>query len=385
MSGIRLKEVAAATIPTPAAGTATVFLDVATGEPSYKDDAGAVTSLQGAAGTGFADGDYGDIVISGSVTAINLDSSVVTAAAKTVLDDATVAAMVDTLGGASATGTGGLVRAASPALTGSPTVPTQTPGDNSTKAASTAYADAIAALKASLTGATFSGDIVVPDEVYDATAWDGSMEAPTKNAVRDKIESVVAGAPAAHAASHETGGADAIDLTDQFQPLDADLTALAAITRTRGDLIVGGAADWAELALGAANKVAMSDGTDVVWSTPLESLIIAVGDETTAITVGAAKVTFRMPYAFTLVGLPRASLTTASSSGNPAIDINDGGVSIFSTTLTIDANEKTSTTATTPAVVSDSSLADDAEITIDIDTAGTGAAGLKVTLIGRRT
>lgn len=39
-----------------------------------------------------------------------------TAAARTVLDDATVAAMVDTLGGASSTGSGGLVRATSPTL-----------------------------------------------------------------------------------------------------------------------------------------------------------------------------------------------------------------------------------------------------------------------------
>jgi hypothetical protein len=46
--------------------------------------------------------------------------------------------------------------------------------------------------------------------------------------------------------------------------------------------------------------------------------------------------------------------------------------------------EKTSTTAATPAVISDSALADDAEITIDIDGAGTGAKGLKVYLIGTR-
>lgn len=39
-----------------------------------------------------------------------------TAAARTVADDATVAAMVDTLGGASSTGTGGLVRSTSPTL-----------------------------------------------------------------------------------------------------------------------------------------------------------------------------------------------------------------------------------------------------------------------------
>lgn len=115
-----------------------------------------------------------------------------------------------------------------------------------------------------------------------------------------------------------------------------------------------------------------------------EVIVVAVSDETTAITTGTAKVTFRMPFAMTLTAV-RASLTTASSSGNPAIDINESGVSILSTTLTIDSGEKTSTTAATPAVISDASLADDAEMTIDVDTAGTGAAGLKVYLIGTRT
>jgi hypothetical protein len=46
------------------------------------------------------------------------------------------------------------------------------------------------ALKANLAGATFTGDISVPDEAYDATAWNGSLEVPTKNAVRDKIETL---------------------------------------------------------------------------------------------------------------------------------------------------------------------------------------------------
>ncbi|UCI22494.1 DUF2793 domain-containing protein [Mesorhizobium sp. B2-1-8] len=118
-------------------------------------------------------------------------------------------------------------------------------------------------------------------------------------------------------------------------------------------------------------------------SNPTESLIIAIGDETTAITTGTAKVTFRMPYAFTLSTV-RASLTTASSSGTPTVDINEAGTTILSTKLTIDMSEKTSTTAATPAVISDPDLADDTEITIDIDTAGTDAAGLKVYLIGSR-
>lgn len=137
---------------------------------------------------------------------------------------------------------------------------------------------------------------------------------------------------------------------------------------------------------GAGEELSASDAATILGTTvkSTESIIVAVGDETTAITTGTAKVTFRMPYAFTLTDV-RASLTTASSSGNPAVDINEGGASIFSVTLTIDSGETTSTTATTAYTFSDTSLADDAEMTIDIDTAGTGAKGLKVTLIGHRT
>jgi hypothetical protein len=35
-----------------------------------------------------------------------------------------------------------------------------------------------------------NGDTTVPDEAYDATAWNAVLEVPTKNAVRDKIESL---------------------------------------------------------------------------------------------------------------------------------------------------------------------------------------------------
>ncbi len=62
-----------------------------------------------------------------------------TAAARTVLDDASVSAMLDTLGGASATGTGGVVRAASPTLTGVPLAPTAAGGTSTTQIATTAF------------------------------------------------------------------------------------------------------------------------------------------------------------------------------------------------------------------------------------------------------
>lgn len=114
-----------------------------------------------------------------------------------------------------------------------------------------------------------------------------------------------------------------------------------------------------------------------------ETITVAISDETTALTTGTAKLTMRMPFAMNVTAV-RASLNTASSSGIPTFDINDGGTTILSTKLTIDASEKTSTTAATAAVISDSALADDAEITFDVDTAGTGAKGAKITLIGTR-
>ncbi len=116
-----------------------------------------------------------------------------------------------------------------------------------------------------------------------------------------------------------------------------------------------------------------------------EYLTIACSDEATALTAGTAKITFRMPYAMTLTSV-RASLSTAQTSGSIfTVDINESGSSVLSTKLTIDNTEKTSTTAAAGPVISDGNLADDAEITIDIDQVGDGTAkGLKVTLIGTR-
>ncbi len=127
--------------------------------------------------------------------------------------------------------------------------------------------------------------------------------------------------------------------------------------------------------------------TGSAWagSTETQCIPIACSDETTALTAGTNKVTFRMPYAFVLTDI-RASLTTAQTSGNIfTVDVNEAGVSILSTKLTIDNTEKTSVTAATARVISDTSLANDAEITIDIDQIGNGSAtGLKVYLIGYR-
>ena len=109
---------------------------------------------------------------------------------------------------------------------------------------------------------------------------------------------------------------------------------------------------------------------------------IACSDETTALTTGL-KMTFRVPYGFTVTGV-RANLKTAQSAGSLfTVDIQNNGVSILSTLVTIDNTEKTSVTAVTPAVISGPNLADDIELTTIITQIGNSTAtGLKIWIIG---
>ena len=136
--------------------------------------------------------------------------------------------------------------------------------------------------------------------------------------------------------------------------------------------------------------------TGLKWSDPENlkhavALEIAASDETTALTTGTDKVTFRMPYAMTLnAGTDgvRGGLTTAGTGAALlTVDINQGGSSILSTKLTFDATETETVNAATAVVIGTTALTDNAEITVDIDTADTGgvAAGLKIILIGDLT
>lgn len=165
----------------------------------------------------------------------------------------------------------------------------------------------------------------------------------------------------------------------------------ATVTVTVSKVVSGTTYPLAKVGLLPGQTLCMVDGVWRIGDTGAAAaavtvpvaIQVAISDETTAITTGTSKITFRAPYAFTLTGV-RASLSTASSSGLPTFAIKMGGTTVLSTNLSINASAKTSVGATTPAVISVSTITDDAEITVDITVAGTGAKGAKITLIGTK-
>jgi len=93
-----------------------------------------------------------------------------------------------------------------------------------------------------------------------------------------------------------------------------------------------------------------------------------------ALIVGTGQDYIDIPFALTITDV-YATVNTAPTGSVCTFDINEGGVSILSTKLTIDATEVSSKTATTPRVISDASLASGARISIDTDGVGSTTPG----------
>jgi hypothetical protein len=201
-------------------------------------------------------------------------------------------------------------------------------------------------------GLTISSDVQAYSAVLDATT------ASFLTADRSKLDGVELLA----------------DVTDSVNVASSGAFMASGVSAFGATLVDDADAATALVTLGALDKTII----------PTE-IMTAASDELTAIVTATDVMQFRMPYAMTGSEI-RASLGSACATGTFTVDVNVGGATVFSTLLTVDATEKTSTTAAIPAVLSVTAWADDAIVTIDVDNQGDGTAtGLKITMIGTRS
>lgn len=109
---------------------------------------------------------------------------------------------------------------------------------------------------------------------------------------------------------------------------------------------------------------------------------VACSDLTTAFTTGTNKGFLPVPIGFTVTGVYAEVLTAQTSGSILTIDILENGISILSTKITIDNNETSSRDALTAPVISDSSIAAFARLTVSFTQVGTGGAGAVVWIYG---
>jgi hypothetical protein len=105
-------------------------------------------------------------------------------------------------------------------------------------------------------------------------------------------------------------------------------------------------------------------------------MVIACSDETSDLTQGTAKVTFRAPFKMKVVDV-RLNVNTAPAGQDIVVEIKNAGNNIFTTNPNIDPSLLTSVTSTPAPVLSSThqNIDSDAEVKIDIALVGTSTPG----------
>tara|TARA_Y100001956_G_C4128266_1_gene191671 strand:+ start:2321 stop:4027 length:1707 start_codon:yes stop_codon:yes gene_type:complete len=250
---------------------------------------------------------------------------------------------------------------------------------------------------------TLAVDVGIADDKIvqvDGTPDNNEYARWTPNGLEGRVAADVLTDIGASASSHNHDSAYAAashNHDSDYQPLDSELTTLAALTEARGSIIVGNSTpEWDTLALGAANKVLTSDGADAAWAALPAEIGIACSDETSALSTGE-KATVMVPKGMTIKEV-KASLTEAGSSSSVVVNVmyhasnpNSATTSLFATSnaLTIasgayKANISTFTDGS-GGTQSTYTAAEDSFLVIEIPSSYTpdsAARGLKVWVLG---
>lgn len=280
--------------------------------------------------------------------------------------------------------------------------------------------------KANLSGATFTGNVIVPTisastfsggtylsggtNLYSIFLTTADVSATTISAGANiSVSNIglnytvsVSGTPSFNGGSF-SGAVSATTYVSGTTPFDVILGRYAYSSHTHNisdiNNLQGSLDSKANLSgatfTGAVSASTLSAGTIFSGSNNLNQIFapktvllpydfaLACSDETTQITTGTSKVTFLSPCSFVVTGVT-ASLSSSGSTLT-TVNVKNNGTTIFSTKATIDANEFDSTTAATAPVITGGTWTQFNKITVDIDGAGTGAKGLKLIFNGTRT
>jgi len=122
-------------------------------------------------------------------------------------------------------------------------------------------------------------------------------------------------------------------------------------------------------------------------SSVYDTIICSASDQVTPLTVDLVNPhnTFRAPYPLDLThGYVRINVNTAPTGAPIIVDLHMNGVSMFSTLLQIDIGTKTSLVSLVPAVLTTTSVPDDAEFEIFVTQKGSiiAGTGLKTAVTG---
>lgn len=262
-------------VPTPAAGRIHLFFDDDTQVITFRKSDGSLNTLSATITAAEVDGapsfaattlqfDQADgFVLTNPIgTTARVDLNAVP---DSVLAQITTAAKVS---GAALTALGSV-----PAGAGDLPLANLADGSGFLKGAGGAGTPAYASITA---GDVDDGGAAATQALFSGAAGAAGFRAIADGDVPDNITitlSATATALAANGANCSAGnaplGVDASGAAEgcfAVQSSDQDLTDIAGLTRTRGDLIVGGVSAWTDLAIGANLAVLASNGTDPAWT-----------------------------------------------------------------------------------------------------------------------